>query len=426
MRFRTLLLLLALLFLFPGVPRAAERGPSRREVDEAIEEYFGADAARQGEILEILDGTEPLSKREAERALDDIRKAMGKAVLAEVREENRAEFGAFAKQGEFRVTAGGATMKYAFRAGGKRGRNGVPLFVNLHGGGDSASVNDSAYESAKSQYSVPGALVVPRATQDVALSWAVPEIWPLIDRLLAECFLLRGVDPDRVYLLGYSMGGWGTLLMAPAMADRFAAAGASAGGEHASRAHPENLRNLPIIIQIGTEDHPFHRYELTKAYADALGVLRAADPGGYVFEYREHPGQGHQISDRDNPKWMAEHVRDPYPEKVVWMPVDATGGWVRRFYWLGIDDPKGTMHVVATRKGNAIEIDRADGVAKLAIFLNDEMADLDEEIVVRRGDRELWRGRPERRLATLLETFAARADPRLAFPVRIDVAPSAR
>jgi poly(3-hydroxybutyrate) depolymerase len=41
--------------------------------------------------------------------------------------------------------------------------------------------------------------------------------------------LFRGVNPDKVYLLGYPAGGDGVWQLAPRMADRFAAAAMMAG-----------------------------------------------------------------------------------------------------------------------------------------------------------------------------------------------------
>ncbi len=268
-----------------------------------------------------------------------------------------------------------------------------------------------------------GARIVPRATQDVALSWAVTEIWPLVDRHLKESILLRDVDPDRVYLMGYSMGGWGTLLMAPAMADRFAAAAASAGGEHAPRAHPENLRNTPLRIQIGTEDHPFQRYALSKAYGEALRALRDAEPAAYVHEYREHAGKGHAIVDSDNPKWLSGFVRRPWPEKVVWRPVGPACGHVRTFYYLALAAPAENMTLVVARDGNTFTVEKAEGVEVFSLLLSDDFADLDEPVVVRRGDRVLAEGKVERRLRTLFESLAARGDRRQAYPARLSVRP---
>jgi hypothetical protein len=416
-----LLLGAALLSLSSDRSAAKDKPPSSSVTKKKIAEYFGADAGTKAEILALLDTVPPLKKKDAARWLDVIKKAMTKQVYSEAKELNGAEIRKFTRGGDFHVAVGDAKMKYHFRIGGKKGRGGVPLYINLHGGGNDKATNDSAWQGAKEKYGVSGSLIVPRSTQDVALSWAVPEIWPLMDRLLAECFLLRGVDPDKVYVLGYSMGGWGTLLMGPAMADRWAAVGSSAGGEHVVRANVENLRNTPIIIQIGTEDHAFKRYELSKAYAEKLEELHAADPDGYEYEYKEHEGAGHSISDSDSPKWMSRFTRNPYPEKVVWKPVDVTQGHVRTFYYVAVDAPARGTHVVVSRSGNTFTIEKADGAKRLSILLNDDLADLEKPIVVLKGGEQVFSGPVERRLTTLLRTFEQRADHRLTFSARVEL-----
>ena len=54
--------------------------------------------------------------------------------------------------------------------------------------------------------------------------------------------MLGDVDPNRVYIMGYSAGGDGVYQLAPRMADRWAAAAMMAG--HPNDASPLGLRNI--------------------------------------------------------------------------------------------------------------------------------------------------------------------------------------
>ena len=66
------------------------------------------------------------------------------------------------------------------------------------------------------------------------------------------------------------------------------AASAGAGFVGATgRCHPDNLRNTPMMIQIGTRDLAYRRYPLSKAFAQALQDLHAKDPDGYDVEILE-------------------------------------------------------------------------------------------------------------------------------------------
>ena len=60
------------------------------------------------------------------------------------------------------------------------------------------------------------------------------------------------IDPDRVYVTGYSMGGAGTWDLAVAAPERFAAIAPLAGGGDESQAH--GLMDLPIWAFHGAVD----------------------------------------------------------------------------------------------------------------------------------------------------------------------------
>jgi len=49
--------------------------------------------------------------------------------------------------------------------------------------------------------------VAPRAPANTWDMWHVKWVDDLFDRLIADYVMQRGVDPSRVYLIGYSAGG---------------------------------------------------------------------------------------------------------------------------------------------------------------------------------------------------------------------------
>ena len=78
------------------------------------------------------------------------------------------------------------------------------------------------------------------------------------------------IDPDRVFLTGYSAGGNGVFQLSQRISDRFAAVNAGAG-------HPEgttfkNLANLPACLQVGEKDQYFAHgswHSRSEVYAQA-------------------------------------------------------------------------------------------------------------------------------------------------------------
>ena len=91
--------------------------------------------------------------------------------------------------------------------------------------------------------------------------------------------------------------------------------------------------------------------------------------------------------------WMAGYVRDPRPAKVVWLQDDVTRP---RFYWLAVDEPKAGQRIVAERQGQEIRILEAPAGVSLRIRLDDSMLDLDKDVRVTQGGKELFSGRAPR------------------------------
>jgi predicted peptidase len=116
---------------------------------------------------------------------------------------------------------------------------------------------------------------------------------PLFDRLIERVVTCEGVDPDRVYLMGYSAGGDGVFQLAPRMADRFAAAAMMAG--HPNESQPLGLRNLPFTIHVGGLDASYGRNKVAPAWGAKLEELHREDAGGYESLTCVHP---------DLPHWM--------------------------------------------------------------------------------------------------------------------------
>ena len=100
------------------------------------------------------------------------------------------------------------------------------LWISMHGGGGAPSrVNDSQWKNQINLYKPKeGIYVAPRAPTDTWNLWHQSHIDVLFDRLIENYVATRGVDPNRIFLMGYSAGGDGVYQLAPRMADRWAAA----------------------------------------------------------------------------------------------------------------------------------------------------------------------------------------------------------
>ena len=139
-----------------------------------------------------------------------------------------------------------------------------------------------------------------------ARGWTLPALVQLLDHVQSTL----PVDPERVYVTGYSMGGHATWLLATAYPHRFAAIAPVAGAGDPQGA-ARKLRHLPVWVFHGVNDDvvPF-------AYGETMASV-LADAGGRV-RTTFYPDKGHDLWDTPyaSPElyaWFLEHRRGGLP-----------------------------------------------------------------------------------------------------------------
>ena len=361
----------------------------------------------------------PLTKETAARAS----KLLWEDHTAFLRATRAAELAAKA------IRIGERELKFETVAFGKKEEapaGGRSLFLSLHGGGSGpAAMNDGQWRNqvqlAKAYHPTEGLYVAPRGPTNTWNLWHEAHIDPLFDRLIADLVALEGVNPNRVYVLGYSAGGDGVYQLAPRMADRWAAAAMMAG--HPNEASPLGLRNVPFAIQVGANDGAYKRNEVAAEWGKKLDALQKDDADGYTHFTELHAGKGHwmDLEDRKAIPWMEKFTRNPRPDRLVWFQDD-----VLHFtsYWLAVppDTARAGQEIRAERHGQTITVTAKD-VPQVLVRMSDAMLDLDAPVTVRTGEKQLFAGRVPRTIATLARTLAERGDPELMFSAEIAVRP---
>jgi poly(3-hydroxybutyrate) depolymerase len=380
------------------------------ELRVALQPSLVAEGALLDRVARLPGAQTPLGRGDAATTVDLVWNAYAASVRESVRLPSTGGT----------VEVPGAGMRYTRRVFGEKPEKGWSLVLSLHGGGAAApSVNDQQWENQQRLYTLDeGIYVVPRAPGNTWDLWHRPEIDKLFDRLIRDFLAVEGVDPDRVYVIGYSAGGDGVYQLAPRMADRFAGAAMMAG--HPNETKPDGLRNIAFALHMGANDHAFERNRVAERWRTLLEELRAADPDGYPHQVVIHPGKSHWMDREDAAAipWIKGFTRDPRPKRIVWLQDDVVHD---RFYWLAVDEPKAGDRLVVERSGNTITIAAASRPLRLRIRLDDTMVDLDQEIVVRTAERELLRTKATRTLATIVRTLDERGDPRSIFTAEIAV-----
>jgi poly(3-hydroxybutyrate) depolymerase len=398
---------------------------------EPISAAQAADAAASAEALESLRGALAAAGKSpwdvATEAWAEVPLTKADAVTARdlLWEAHRAAERA-ARQAEIEARElrdGDLVMPLFLKTFGEKPPRGHALWISLHGGGGApARVNDQQWENQKKLYTVEeGIYVAPRAPTNSWNLWHEPHIDRLFHRLIEDLVITGDVDPNRVFVLGYSAGGDGVYQLAPRMADHWAAAAMMAG--HPNGVSLEPVRNVPFALQVGALDTAYDRAKIGADYGRALEAFHAADIGGYETFVKIHEGKGHWM-DRDDAAalpWMATQTRNPVPDRVVWQP---TGASRASFSWLALpaDAPRGGGIIEARIDGQRIDIARAEGIETLLIRLDDRMIDGDRPVTIRCDDRVLYDGPVTRSIATLARTLADRGDPELLFACEIAVA----
>jgi poly(3-hydroxybutyrate) depolymerase len=343
-----------------------------------------------------------LSEAEANRALELLTADR----MSRLAEERRAELEA--KQ--FQI--GDKSLRWLEKTFGTAPAGGHSLWISMHGGGSAPpAVNNQQWTNQIRLYEpAEGIYVAPRGPTDTWNLWHEAHVDGLFQRLIDDYVAVRGVNPDRVYLMGYSAGGDGVWQLAPRMADRYAAAAMMAG--HPNEASLLGLRNLPFAIFMGGKDAAYNRNRIAGEKGAELDRLGTEDPGGYIHFVRIYEGLGHWMNRRDAEAvpWMSVFRREPWPRRIVWQQDDVVH---TRFYWLQVADRsavKDRQKIVATLKDRTVVIE-GESTDGLSLRLSDRLLDLDSPVKVTVNGREVFAGKAVRKAGVIAASLEERADP---------------
>jgi len=153
-------------------------------------------------------------------------------------------------------------------------------------------------------------LVMPQCDSDVRGGpkgrgrWKAPDVKLLLEYVKKN----YKIDEDRVYLAGYSMGGYGTWACAAAYPKTFAAIAPIAGGGDPRKA--DAIKHLPIWVFHGRKDTRVP-HKRSQEMVDAL-----KRKGAKKVKFTSYPDQGHNrvlglaIGNAQLYKWLASHSRE--------------------------------------------------------------------------------------------------------------------
>lgn len=429
---RTLLGLLVAGLLGLGLvtPTPRGEGPSTREQQKLVDEYLELDEwtpegrDRREAILEELKDVPALKASSIKSWKKRIAKAWKKAPELETSPGTHYLYpDAEVRQARGKYIVGGQTKK-------PKG-----LVIAMHGGG----LGSGEAESMAPGYDGPAKklkllMIAPEVLEKTERGWTDAGTEEFVLQLIQRALKTWDINPNRVYLSGHSMGGYGSWTIGAHHADWCAGLAPSAGGPTPIRNEKgewfdivegvvPNLRNVRLVIYQSADDPQ------VEPFANRLAVKRLKEAQqrweGFDFEYWEVDGRGHGAPPGGYKALLDKIVdaeRNPWPDRVTWQP---SLSWDEDFYWMHWDEPKRDAIVTATvdKKRNGIILNaRGVGVTtdRFSFWLDDRLFSVDSKIAVTSGGEVIFEGKVEPTLATLLES-AGRRDPEYltAYKIRI-------
>lgn len=185
-----------------------------------------------------------------------------------------------------------------------------PLIVYLHGSRDTVS-RDLAWYQELIQKENPCFVLTPKcevADQGWGNTWkeqhaeATAKTLALVDSLIKR----YKIDPNRLYLYGISMGGFGVFSILQKDPGKFAAAYAVCGGSNANAA--DKIKGTPLWIFHGEADDVVPVNLSRGIYEETIRQ------GGTKVRYTEYPGVKHSSwenvsREKTLPKWLFSQER---------------------------------------------------------------------------------------------------------------------
>ncbi|MCA9055327.1 MAG: prolyl oligopeptidase family serine peptidase [Planctomycetaceae bacterium] len=173
-----------------------------------------------------------------------------------------------------------------------------PLVVYLHGSGERGDDNqvqlrDLPWQLAEPHWRnrFPCFVLAPQCPRNDHWTSHLERVSQLCNQLSRD----YPIDRDRIYLTGYSMGGFGTWHLAAARPDQFAAVVPLAGGGDPQ--HAAELTSIPLWAFHGAHDKAV-------PVTESRQMIAAIEEAGGTPRYTEFSQAGHGITRRT---YQAEH-----------------------------------------------------------------------------------------------------------------------
>jgi pimeloyl-ACP methyl ester carboxylesterase len=237
----------------------------------------------------------------------------------------------------------------------------------------------------------------------------------LIDNLIRQFTLFGDVDCNKVFIMGYSHGGYGAFAIGPKEPDLFAAIHASAGAPTDGETTGKTLRTTVFTVMVGELDSAYGRFERDQKFRQSIQELRGGRADIYPVTVQFIPNNPHTgLPDRDKIQEMYPVTRNPVPREITWLMTDKV---ITDFFWVRTDAPGKGREIDAECRDNRVKV-RTTRVNRGIILLDSRLVDFKKPVVLD-CNGQVTQHRLQPALRTLCETLLRRGDPDLAFTAEL-------
>ena len=317
-----------------------------------------------------------------------------------------------------------------------------PLIIGLHGGGEGMGSGKDHMTTQMEMTTLPAIFVCPTSVDlGVSFYWRNPKNEQMLALLVQELSRQFPIDPDKIYLTGYSMGGIGAYYLGARLVDRYAAIGP--GGGSWKGIFWAGMLNTPVYIWHGKRDMRGANYTDFPNAENAAACLKELG-AGYKYEFKamecDHPNVPKGEA-RTMGEWLLKQKRNPYPKRIVyasprvkdfmvdllpsppdrWLSITETGAGelemegleqggmprIKHKLKMGILDATWTAP-------NTLDV-KAQNVSKFRVFLSSNLLDLKKPLKVTVNGKAAFEGPVKSSLKFLLKYLDEHRDPSMVY-----------
>ena len=332
-------------------------------------------------------------------------------------------------------------MPYYWAAKGEKPASAYPLFINIHGSGPKEQEWEATLKWTKVYKDAPSVYFIPQIPTEKRYRWwyqAEQKAWEKLFRL---AFLSEDINPNQIYFMGISEGGYGSQRLGAFYSDYLAGAGPMAGGEPLDNAPVLNYRHIAFALETGENDTMFGRRYYTDLARVVFDQLAMAYPGDFKHRIHLQEGRGHGVDYTLVSPWLRQFVRDPYPKAFSWVNFPMDKRYRTGFYNLAVLEPFNIAPDTAVDRAvfdfriepnNQIYLSahtfsletRSLGElreGKLRVYLSPELVDLSKKVELYVNGHLYFSGKLSMNTSYLVSSCHTFADPMRLYPTAIDV-----